>query len=335
MTTKRELVLKAFRGEEVDRVPVGFWYHFADEDELLRGFNNPEIFAKNVAGHKKFVDDVKPDFVKIMSDGFFAYPNPLIKEGISSIKDLAGIQSIGEDHPWFDQQVELVKQVRANFREDIVSVYNIFAPLTHLKWQISNKVAYGDERVAEFLREDPETLKHVLDVIAYDIAQLVKKVITEAGADGIYYSAQNIQATGIERQDYIDYVSESDLIVLEAANRVQGQTILHICGYKGASNDVTVFKNYPVQVVNWAVEPEGISLKEGQKLFGGKTVLGGFENTEHSLLYTGSKEEVQAEAKRLITDNGKRGIIIGADCTIPSDISSERIEWVREAVAQA
>lgn len=90
---QKELVLKAFRGEEVDRVPVGFWYHFAEEDELLRGFNNPEIFAKNVAGHKKFVDDVKPDFVKIMSDGFFAYPNPLIKEGISSIKDLAGIQS--------------------------------------------------------------------------------------------------------------------------------------------------------------------------------------------------------------------------------------------------
>lgn len=46
MSTKRELVEKAFRGEEVDRVPVGFWYHFADEAELLYGFNKPEIFQK-------------------------------------------------------------------------------------------------------------------------------------------------------------------------------------------------------------------------------------------------------------------------------------------------
>ena len=335
MTNKRELVLKAFKGDEVDRVPVGFWYHFASENEFFKGFNQPEIFSKNVAGHKKFVEDVNPDFVKIMSDGFFSYPNPLIKEGITSIKELATIESIGENHPWFDQQVELVKQVRSNFTEDIVSVYNIFAPLTHLKWQVSNKTDGGDEQVASFLKEDPETLREVLKVIAHDIATLAKKVITEAGADGIYYSAQNIQSETIESQDYISYISESDLIVLEAADSVGGNNILHTCGYEGARNDVTVFTDYPVQVVNWAVKPEGISLKDGQRLFSGKTVLGGFENTNNSLLYTGSKEEIQAEAKRLIAENGKQGIIIGADCTIPGDISSERIEWVREAVAQA
>jgi uroporphyrinogen decarboxylase len=48
MTNKRELVLKAFKGEEVDRVPVGFWYHFASENEFFKGFNQPEIFSKNV-----------------------------------------------------------------------------------------------------------------------------------------------------------------------------------------------------------------------------------------------------------------------------------------------
>jgi len=36
MTNKRELVLKAFKGEEVDRVPVGFWYHFASENEFFQ-----------------------------------------------------------------------------------------------------------------------------------------------------------------------------------------------------------------------------------------------------------------------------------------------------------
>lgn len=65
MTTKREWVLKAFKNEKVDKVPVGFWYHFTTDDERGDGFN-PEIFNKNIAGHKKFVSDVNPDFVKVM-----------------------------------------------------------------------------------------------------------------------------------------------------------------------------------------------------------------------------------------------------------------------------
>ena len=46
MSSKRELVLKAFKGEAVDRVPVGFWHHFTTEEEWLKGFSNPEIIEK-------------------------------------------------------------------------------------------------------------------------------------------------------------------------------------------------------------------------------------------------------------------------------------------------
>lgn len=46
MSSKRELVLKAFKGEAVDRVPVGFWHHFTTEEEWLKGLSNPEIIEK-------------------------------------------------------------------------------------------------------------------------------------------------------------------------------------------------------------------------------------------------------------------------------------------------
>ena len=48
MSEKKEWVLKAFRGEKVDRVPVGFWHHFTSEDEWLHGFSNPAIIEKNI-----------------------------------------------------------------------------------------------------------------------------------------------------------------------------------------------------------------------------------------------------------------------------------------------
>lgn len=331
--SKRELVLKAFKGEKVDRVPVGFWHHFISEDEWLAGFGNQTIIEKNLAGHQAFLSEVKPDFVKLMSDGYFAYPNERLKK-VQSIKDLADIEPLGADHPWISEQVELVQKIRASFTEDLVAIYNIFAPVTYFKWLVG-KVAGGDDIIADFLAEDAEVTKRVLDVIAQDIAALTERIIKEAGADGIYLSVQSIQDARVSAEDYKAFIAPSELAVLEAANAAGGVNILHICGYEGARNDVHLFTDYPAQVINWAVGPEGISLAEGRKLFGGRTVLGGFENGKTGLLYTGSQEAIQNETKRLIAEAGKDALIIGADCTIPSDIDPERIEWVRQAASLA
>ena len=331
MTSKRELVLKAFRGEPVDRVPVGFWHHFTNEDEWLVGFGNQAIIEKNLAGHQAFLAEVEPDFIKLMSDGYFAYPNERLKK-VQSIKDLADIEPLGADHPWISEQVELVQKIRAGFTEDLVAIYNIFAPVTYFKWLIG-KVAGGDDIIADFLVEDAVLTKRVLDVIAQDIAALTERIIKEAGADGIYLSVQSIQDARVSAEDYKAFIAPSELAVLEAANAAGGVNILHICGYEGARNDVHLFTDYPAQVINWAVGPEGISLAEGRKLFGGRTVLGGFENGKEGLLYTGSQAVIQDETKRLIAEAGKVALIIGADCTIPSDIKAERIQWVRQAAS--
>ena len=300
MTSKRELVLKAFRGEPVDRVPVGFWHHFTNEDELLVGFGNQAIIEKNLAGHQAFLAEVEPDFIKLMSDGYFAYPNERLKK-VQSIKELADIEPLGADHPWISEQVELVQKIRAGFTEDLIAIYNIFAPVTYFKWLIG-KVAGGDDIIADFLVEDAVLTKRVLDVIAQDIAALTERIIKEAGADGIYLSVQSIQDARVSAEDYKTFIAPSELAVLEAANAAGGVNILHICGYEGARNDVHLFTDYPAQVINWAVGPEGISLAEGRKLFGGRTVLGGFENGKDGLLYTGSQAAIQDETKRLIAE---------------------------------
>ena len=333
MTSKRELVLKAFRGEPVDRVPVGFWHHFTNEDEWLVGFGNQAIIEKNLAGHQAFLAEVEPDFIKLMSDGYFAYPNERLKK-VQSIKELVDIEPLGADHPWISEQVELVQKIKASFTEDLVAIYNIFAPVTYFKWLVG-KVAGGDDIIADFLAEDAALTKRVLDVIAQDIAVLTERIIKEAGADGIYLSVQSIQDARVSAEDYKTFIAPSELSVLEAANAAGGVNILHICGYEGARNDVHLFTDYPAQVINWAVGPEGISLAEGRKLFGGRTVLGGFENGKDGLLYTGSQVAIKDETKRLIAEAGKEALIIGADCTIPSDIKAERIQWVRQAARLA
>ncbi len=172
-----------------------------------------------------------------------------------------------------------------------------------------------------------------MDTIGQDIASLSQRIIKEAGADGIYLSVQSIQDARVTQEVYKNIIAPSELHVLEAANEAGGVNILHICGYEGARNDIHLFTDYPAQVINWAVGPEGISLAEGREIFGGRTVLGGFENGK-MVFYTGDKAAIQAETKRIIAETGTTGLVIGADCTIPSDIDEERIEWVREAAAE-
>jgi uroporphyrinogen decarboxylase len=118
-------------------------------------------------------------------------------------------------------------------------------------------------------------------------------------------------------------------MVLNAAEK--GRNILHICGYAGVRNNVRFFKDYGAQAFNWAVTVEGLSLKEGREIFPSKVLIGGFPNTQGSLIHKGSKDDIVKFTKSVIKDAGSKSLMIGADCTVPGDIDLTRLEWVREA----
>ena len=62
-----------------------------------------------------------------------------------------------------------------------------------------------------------------------------------------------------------------------------------------------------------------------------KAVLGGFENGKQSMLYGGTKAALQEETKRLLAEAGTRGVLLGADCTVPDEFELERLDWIRQA----
>lgn len=131
-----------------------------------------------------------------MSDGFFKYPSELYSDHVESIRDLAAIQSIGEHHPWIEQQIEMVKAVKESYPEDLASFYNIFAPVSYLKCWFRREGSRGDREIADSLAEDPELTGHILDVIAGDIVILTRRIIEEAGIEGIYLSTSKSKMVG-------------------------------------------------------------------------------------------------------------------------------------------
>ena len=90
-----------------------------------------------------------------------------------------------------------------------------------------------------------------------------------------------------------------------------------------------VFKDYPFAACNWAIEGEKIELGAGKKILGGKPVFGGFYRT--GILDKGTREEVEARVFEILDEAGQVGIMLGDDCTVPTDIDDNRLEWVRQA----
>lgn len=325
--SRKELVLNAFDNKEVERVPVGFWFHFAEGEEFNQGLEREEIIQKNIEGHRRFYQEEQPDFLKLMSDGFFEYPNEVLKKG-RTVEELRQIRPLGKNHLWIEKQVQLVKALTDILQDEVAAFYNIFSPATTLKIFLSNR--NKEATLSDYFKEDKEAFKTVLDVISEDLYTLAERVITEGGADGIYLSVQNIQDNSITAEDYVKYIAPSELNVLEGANLVSEYNILHICGYEGARNDLSLYRDYDAKAVNWAVNIENLSLKDGKKFFGNRAVIGGFDNTREGVLYRGSKEEIEQFTEKLIKEAGVTGVIIGADCTVPGDIDRKRLSWVRE-----
>lgn len=331
MSTKREFVLKAFHNEKTERVPVGFWFHFLEGEEFNGTLKNPELLQKNLAGHRKFKEDFDPDFVKIMTDGLFFLPYDY--SGIETVEDLKKLEPLPENHPFFDRNEELVKGVREIFGEDTLLFFNEFSPFNQLLSGLGKPGGHtGIQKLKQFLEEDAQAVAAALDVIAQGLNVLTKKLVKPGLADGIYLSVNNPNRS-IPAQIYAAFIAPSEEAVLEAANEQSPDNILHICGYAGNKNILSVYKDYPASVINWAVHAEDVGLKEGKEYFGNKAVIGGFANGKDGLLFSGTRQEIEEYVEKLLTETGKEGIIIGADCTVPSDIAIERLQWVREKAA--
>lgn len=187
--TKRELVKAALDCKPVDRVPVGFWHHFLADQRHADALADHSAWVDNLAGHDRFYKSWKPDFVKIMTDGFFLYPHDQLHD-LKSIRDAKDIKPLGRDSEWIEKQVELCSILTERYGKEVMVFYNLFAPTRCIEFQQTGSDA--KTVITRFMKEDPEVLKEVMAVLTEDIATLAKAVITDGHADGIYLSVQNI-----------------------------------------------------------------------------------------------------------------------------------------------
>lgn len=328
---RKQLVLDAMDNKETPRVPTGFWHHFV-HPEYVDYRTNPAVIQQNVDGHQQFFRELQPDLVKLMCDGFFVYPNDLLMNH-KDLEELKQMKPLGPNNDWITKQVELAKAQIKTFTYEVATFFNIFSPTFTIKFMLGENSKPANVKFADWIMQNKEAVKHAINVMAEDVAILSQKIITEGGATGIYFCVQNVQDERITKEIYDEIIYPAELKIFTAANEVSKYNIYHICGYAGARNDLSWYLSFPARIISFATNVEGVSLSEFKKMFNCDCVIGGYANTKDSVLYKGTKEEIQAEARKILNESGRRGMILGADCSLPFDIDINHLIWAKEATA--
>ena len=312
---KRERVMAAFQGKETDHVPVCMWKHVPQEV-----WDDDDQFVKCQLNSYRVTD---VDFVKLSADKYFGWPAPVL-DGIASADELYNIRPLGADHPFIRGQIERTKKIIKGLDGECVALYLIFAPLSYLRLQV------GYPMMMKLIRENPEAMKYALSVIAQDVKLLVRGIIEEAGADGIFFSVQNAEENRFTYDEYRNWVTPSEKEVLDYANTLSSMNAIHLCAWEEVPNRLSVWADYRAAVISWSRYIDIMDIGEAKKHFG-CTVWGGFDNRPGTTLYTADRETLEKAVYELIEQGGKRGYILGADCSIHDELDEERIRWVVEA----
>lgn len=334
-TNKQVLDVMLQRQQETT-IPFSVWHHFT-KNEFFDGLKYPEGIETSLSGLEKYINDVNPDFVKLMTDGFFHYPFHGVKD-LNNLTELKHLKELTNDDPWITGQVELINR-QLKVINGKTAFYNVFSPLTYFKWALinwdSSKLNEADSKFAKLYARAPQIVVKTLESMSRGI-QLLVKTIAKTGIEGIYYSTQTIQDPSLRNNKdfFVNVHRQVDIEISNVADQSFKVNILHICGFDGFQNNLSWFTDYPYKVVNYAVNAEKVSLKEGKELFPNRVILGGLDITKEGILYKESTDDVEKTVTKLVQDAGKDRLIIGADCTIQRDTPVDNIRAARNTVHQ-
>lgn len=305
---KIERVTHALRGEEVDRPPFSFWYHFGLQHGPGRKHAETEIDFYRAYGL---------DFLKVMND--YPYPLPVGLEAIDSADDWQRLEPISADDPCWTEQLTALSLINDCLGNEALYIDTIFSP-----WTTARRLTRTGN-IKEVYERHPEALLAAMAAIATSLANYARAAI-ERGAAGIFLSLGAATDEVMSEEEYKTWGRPFDLQILDAV-RAAPFNVLHI---HGRQLHFDALLDYPVSAINWSHLLTPPSLAEGRKR-SGKTVMGGIDETTAAHL---APSEIAKQITDSIQEVGPRGLIITPGCSVPTDTPVRTLQAIKTAVEQ-
>jgi uroporphyrinogen decarboxylase len=317
----------ALRGEAVDRLPLSLWRHFHREDRTPRGLAEATLALTRA---------YDLDLVKLTPSGLYAvedwagrqieYPGtdhdpPFLRTpAVTAPADWHRLPVLEPTAGALGRELEAIRLVTTALGGGIPCLMTVFSPLT-----LAFKLA--GERVAEHLRQDPETLHAGLAILAETTARFAQAAL-DAGADGLFFATQLASHRWVTPAEYDEFGTPYDLAVLDAAQPETGSaiTVLHLHG-----QDVFfgLADRYPIHAVSWHNWETPPGLAEARK-HTGRAFLTGLDRDR---LGQGPVAAIQAQVQEVLMQTGGRGLILAPSCVIPTSSPAGHLRAVRDAIS--
>jgi uroporphyrinogen decarboxylase len=302
--------------QPVDRVPASFWYHFRSE---------AHTGSASVEAHLDFYRNTGVDFLKVMNEHLYR-----VDFTIGGADDWRNLRPIPITSPAYQGLVDEVRQILDAVGDEvfvIVTVHGVFASAFHATRSPEETFAH-DNAVVHHLRQNAAPVLGALDAIADSLAQLSEACL-DAGAHGIYYAALGGERYRFSEEEFLTWIKPYDLRVLQAIAPRGELNILHVCKDQVRLN---LYADYPAHVVNWSVSEQNPSLVEGRAIFD-RPILGGVQY--RGPIVTGPAQAIKAEVRQTLHEFGTKGLLLGADCTLPTETPFANIRTAIEATTTA
>jgi len=327
--TKRERVVAALAGDEVDRPPASFWAH-----DYLREWT-PADFAESTIERYRHYDW---DFVKVNPRATYyaeawgshyrpsgdATHGPLnVDYVLKSARDFDRLAPVDIHDGPFGEQLQALRLIGDALKGKAPFIQTVFSPLS-----VIGRLANGDLGFVRLcMREAGEELRGALDAVAQTLAAYAKACL-EAGADGIFFATVEWATYDVATiEQYAEFGRPYDLQVLSAIEDA-AFNVLHVCR---KDNMLLSLLDYPVHAFNWAANETGnprladILAKSERAVMGGVSV---------PIAAEGAPEQVSAEVVGAIAETGGRRFLLSAGCSIPPQTPEDNLKAAVAALSK-
>ena len=304
-----------FEGGAPDCVPAGFWLHYP-----------AEWGAKATAeAHLGLYKATDMDIIKIMDDSSCSYLTDVVK--ITKAADWEKINLPGTNCWHYQRMSEIIKRLAGAVSGEAMLFPTVWSPFKIASFTYASS-GLSDADFMDDCFKNPESIIKGVEAISSVLEQFVAGYI-DSGGDGIYFSAQFSEPGRFTDEQWAQLVMPYDLRVINAAKKAGKRVIVHICGEPEYEFRTTPgrYADYPGDLFNWAVHRNSLDLQGGRALFK-RPVLGGLHN--RGALVSGDEESIRSEVRKIISHAGRAGFMLGADCTVPADVSYDRLRYAVE-----
>lgn len=310
---KKERILNAIKGLDVDRVPTSWYTHF------------PDLTDNTVRDQVAWAKASDMDMLCVETDGFMQF-----NCGKTDMSNPAVLRDLRphDPHDWYiEGQVDRARRIAEGLYDGAAVTFMIFTPFSTIKHSTGSETL-----VMDLLRDYPDAVYHAMEVIEQDNFTVMERLSKEAGLDGIFLSLQNCEIDRYTHDEYQRELAAWDERQIAKAHELFPFTVLHLCAWRGIPNRLEDWRQHHCEIINWACHIEtDMGLKAGRDFFYPDAVLmGGFDNRPCGVLHHGNEKQIKAYTRRLLEGAGTRRLILSADCSVQGDTPVEHLRWVAE-----